>query len=523
MVKFVLRRVAVLAPLTDGVVTLKNCHSSKLVRFESGEEMEEENKVQKEQHSSKYIKFKKFPFIMGVFLLIFLSAGITTIALTFGSEKVQPNIVNEREEFQKLYETYDTIQDKYFTKVDEKKLVNGAINGMLDALDDPYSDYMNKEEASSFNETISSSFEGIGAEIQQKDSNIVIVSPIKGSPAEAAGLKPNDIVLSVDGKSLKGLSSTEAVTLIRGKKGTKVKLVIQRGQEDTFEVDLTRDTIPVETVYSEMLEDNIAKIQVTTFSEHTTTELVSALKDMKGKGMNGLVLDLRGNPGGIMEEAINIASMFVPKGEILFQVEDREGNKQILRSDNDSPIEFPTVVLVDKGSASASEIVAAAVKETVGIKIVGEKTFGKGTVQTAKELEDGSSLKYTTSKWLTPKGNWINKKGIEPDVKVALPSYAQLTYISPEKEIALGSSSDETKVAEEMLKAVGYEPGKVDGSFDKDTEAAVKNLQKEAKLEVNGVLKGETTLALMNKLREKILDNDTQLNKAVEIIKNEMK
>ncbi|MEH6942648.1 S41 family peptidase [Bacillus sp. JJ722] len=484
--------------------------------------MEEEKKVKNENKSLSYVKFKKFHFIMGVFLLIFLTAGITTIALTFGDEKVQPNL-NDRAEFNKLYETFDTIENQYYTDVDEETLVNGAINGMIDSLDDPYSDYMDIEEAENFHNTISSSFEGIGAEIQEKDSKIVIVSPIKGSPAEKAGLKPNDVVLSVDGKSLDGLSSTEAVAKIRGKKGTKVALMVQRGQEEPFKVNITRDTIPIETVYAEMLDNNIAKVHVTSFSDDTFKELTHALEEMQAKGMKGLVLDLRGNPGGFMDQAMQIASMFVPDGKAIFQIEDRNGNKQVVKSENTDVFEFPVVVLVDEGSASASEIVAAAVKESAGIPIVGEKTFGKGTIQTAKDLEDGSNIKYTTGKWLTPNGTWIHKKGIEPDVKVALPSYAHLTYISPEKELKVGTSSAETKVAEEMLEAVGYKPGKVDGIFDESTKAAVIQLQKDVKLEQNGILKDKTTIALMDKLRDKIKANDTQLNKAVEILSEKIK
>ncbi|WP_230199522.1 lmo1851 family serine protease [Bacillus testis] len=491
---------------------------------ESGEKMDNENKRPDEGQSNKYIKFKKFHFIMGVFFIIFVTAAVTTIALTFGDKKVQPTVTsNDRSEFNKLYATYDTIKNEYYTDVKDQTLVNGAINGMMEALDDPYSDYMNEKEASSFNEQISASFEGIGAEIQEQNGQISIVSPIKGSPAEKAGLKAHDIIVSVDGKALQGVSSSEAVSKIRGKKGSKVTLMIKRGNSDPFKVTLTRDTIPIETVYSEMLKDDIAHIQVTSFSENTSTELAKGMKEMKEKGMKGLVLDLRGNPGGIMQEAVKIASMFVPNNKVVLQVEDRAGNKQAFKSDNKGENNFPVVVLVDSGSASASEIVAAAMSESAGIKLVGEKTFGKGTVQTAKEFKDKSNIKFTTAKWLTPDGNWIHKKGIQPDVKVELPSYAHLTVISPDQEMKVGSSSTETKTAEQMLEALGYNTGAVDGIFDEQTKAAVIQLQKDANLKQDGILKGDTTVALMNKLREKIVSNDTQLNKAVEILSQTLK
>lgn len=478
--------------------------------------MTEENK--QENTGSKYIKIKKFYFIMGVFLVIFLSAGITAVALLVGDEKVQPSIVNERNEFSRLYEAYDILEDKYYTDIDEDALITGAINGMVDALNDPYSDYMNVEEASSFNEVISSSFEGIGAEIQQQNSKIVIVSPIKGTPAEKAGLQPNDVIVSVDGKSLSGVSSSEAVKLIKGEKGTKVTLVIQRGDAEPFTVELVRDTIPIQTVYAEMLDNGIAQIHLTSFSTSTTEELKEALEEMSSQGMKGLVLDLRGNPGGIMEQAVNIANMFVPEGKIIFQVEDPEGNRQVVKADGSKKIDVPLIVLVDNGSASASEIVAAAARESANVKIVGETTFGKGTVQTAQQFEDGSNLKYTSAKWLTPDGNWIHEKGIKPDETVELPAYAQLTYISPDKEYAEGSNASEVEVAEKMLEALGYNPGTVDTVFDDQTKSAIEQLQKAVDIEATGVLTGETTTALMNKLRELILENDTQLDKAVELL-----
>ena len=492
-------------------------------KIKDQDKLKEEGMAVEDKDPAKYVKVKRFNFIMGIFFLIFISAGVTTIALTFGDEKVQESIVNTRSEFNKLYEAFDTIKDEYYLDIKDEELVNGAINGMLDSLDDPYSDYMNEEETASFQERISSSFEGIGAEIQQKDNQIIVVSPIKGSPAEEAGLKANDIILSVDGESLEGLSSTEAVSLIRGEKGSKVKLSIKRGEADPFEVEITRDTIPVDTVYAEMREGNVAHIQVTSFSEHTSDELMDALEEMESKGMKGLVLDFRGNPGGIMKEAIDIASLFVPKGETLFQVEYKNGSKDVIESENSSPFSFPVAILVDDGSASASEIVAAAVQETTNIPIVGIKTFGKGTVQTAKNLDDGSNLKYTSAKWLTPKGNWINEKGVKPDVTVELPDYAKLTYISPDEQLSVGTNTDDTKTAELMLEAVGYSPGKADGVFDESTKTAVSNLQKDAGLEITGVLTGDTTMLLMQKLSEKIQENDTQLEKATQIVLDQMK
>ncbi|OLS34343.1 S41 family peptidase [Bacillus sp. MRMR6] len=486
-------------------------------------EQEHQEQNQLTENKTGFVKMKKFHFIMMLFFIVFLSAGITAFSLSFGDEKVV-TVGTERSEFNKLYMAYDTLKGQYFEGLDQTTLINGAIDGMVKALDDPYTDYMSVEEAKSFHNSISSSFEGIGAEIQEKEGQILIVSPIKGSPAEKAGLKPNDIIVSVDGKSLQGMTSTEAVTLIRGEKGTKVELTIQRaGSDAPIKVPIIRDEIPIETVYGEMMEDGIAKVQITSFSTNTSADLVEMLNDLQKQGMKGLVLDLRQNPGGLLEEAINISSMFVPKGKMILKVEDRNGKIKEHPSQNDGNPNFPLVVLIDKGSASASEILAAAVKESAGVSLVGEKSFGKGTVQTAKDFQDGSNIKFTTAKWLTPNGNWIHKKGIQPDVEVTLPEYASLSIINPEKELTLSSSSTEVQTAQKMLKAIGYDPGREDGFFDEATQEAVMALQTAQNLPVDGIIKGETTYKLMELLREQIQKNDTQLQKAVELLIEQMK
>lgn len=482
----------------------------------------EKSTEEKMESSTSVIRMKKFHFTMLLLLLVFLTAGITTFALAFGDEKVV-TVGTERKEFEKLYSTFDTLKQEYFKELSDAKLINGAINGMVESLEDPYSDYMNEDEANNFHQSISSSFEGIGAEIQEQEGHIVIVSPLKGAPAEKAGLKPNDKVLSVDGKSIQGMSSSEAVMLIRGKKGTKVELSIHRpGMDEPMTVSIIRDTIPIESVYGEMLDDGIAKVQITTFSQNTSQELIEVLNDMQEKGMKGLILDVRQNPGGLLDQAIKISSLFVPDGEILFKVEDRKGNINEYKSSNKESKNIPLVVVIDKGSASASEILAAAVQESANISLVGEKTFGKGTVQRAQDFSDGSNIKFTTEKWLTPKGNWIHEKGIKPDYEVQLPDYASLPIINPDKEYKISTSSNEVKAAQQMLKAIGYDPGREDGFFDEKTEQAVINLQKDENLDANGVLTGKTTYQLMDRLRKQIEANDTQIFKAVEILKNQI-
>lgn len=504
--------------------------------IESGEKMDQEKpngestetegpSAQLGETDSKenVMRIKKFHFAMLLFFIVFITAGITTFALAFGDDdKKVVQVIREREEFSKLYEAYDTLKNNYYTDLNEQQLIDGAISGMVESLDDPYSDYMSLEDAKSFHESISASFEGIGAEIQQKDGHIAIVTPLKGSPAEKAGLLPEDLILTVDGESIQGMSTTEAVALIRGEKGTKVKLTIQRGDAEPTEVTITRDTIPIETVYGEMLEDGVGKIQITNFSEHTFEELEEVLEDLQSKEMKGLVLDLRQNPGGLLDQAIKITSLFVPEGELLFKVEDRKGNVQEYPSVGGNEGDFPLVVVIDKGSASASEILAGAVSESAGVPLVGQNTFGKGTVQRAENFQDGSNLKLTTEKWLTPNGNWVHQKGIKPDYEVSMPDYASLPFIDPETELKLSTASEQVKAAQTMLKVLGYDPGREDGYFDEKTSEAVKQFQKEKELEETGTLEGSSTMELMTAVRNKMLEDDPQLKKAIEVVKEKM-
>ncbi|CAM3983197.1 carboxyl-terminal protease [Lederbergia lenta] len=490
-----------------------------LSRMKVVNRMEDNNETEETTNKNSHIRMKKFTFVMLIFLLVFSTAGITLIALGLGDEKAVNVVVPERKNFTKLYQAYDELEKKYFEDLNQDELVNGAINGMLNALEDPYSDYMTKEEASQFSESISSSFQGIGAEIQELNGNIVVVSPIKGSPAEKAGIRPKDKIIMVDEENIQGMSANEAVLLIRGKKGTKVALQIQRGEkEELIDVTITRDEIPINTVYAEMLENGVAKIQITSFSSHTDKDLEAALKEMEDKGMKSLIIDVRQNPGGLLDQAINISNLFVPKGKLLFQVAYKDGSKEEFPASGGQKIDVPTVMLIDRGSASASEILAAAFKESANIQLVGEKSFGKGTVQTTKDFKDGSNIKYTMAKWLTPNGNWIHEKGIEPDFAVALPAYAELSYIDPDKEFKKDSVANEVKSAKEMLKVLGFDPGTVDTHYDEKTVEAVKEFQQTVKLEPNGILQGESTAALMEKIREKILKDDPQVKKAIELL-----
>ncbi|AJD91224.1 peptidase S41 [Jeotgalibacillus malaysiensis] len=482
-------------------------------------EHQDVTKEEAKETLSNYVNIKKFHFVMLLFFTVLATAGISIFALSFGDEKAVTVGVQERTEFNKLYEAYDTIQEDYFLEYEEEDLINGAINGMVDALGDPYSDYMNQEETAQFNENITSSFQGIGAEIQSMNDLITVVSPIKGSPAERAGILPNDQILAVDGESIQGMSASEAVMLIRGEKGTDVTLTIQRpGADETIEVTITRDDIPLETVYYEMNDQNVATVQLTSFSETTFDELTEALQDLESQGMEALVLDLRQNPGGLLPQAISISNLFVPAGETIVQIEESNGEKQVITAQEGDKVEVPTAVVIDEGSASASEIVAAAVNETADIPLFGKNTFGKGTVQTAEDFSDSSNIKITTARWLTPNDNWVHEEGVAPTTEVDMPEYASLPYLNIDSNLEESMLSEDIRVAEQMLNALGLNPGNIDGLFDEETVSAVESYQEENELEVTGIIDPETASSIMLSLREQLEENDPQVNSAIDYL-----
>jgi carboxyl-terminal processing protease len=302
-------------------------------------------------------------------------------------------------------------------------LVYGAASGLVRALKDPYSEFLPPQETKQFQEDIKGSFEGIGAEIGIRKEVLTIISPLKDSPAEKAGLKGGDKVLKINDTTTADLALDEAVRLIRGPKGTEVKLIVLRDSFDKVkEIKIIRDTIRIIILTTEKKNDGIFVIKLNHFTQNAAWEFRKAVQEFYQSGSQKLILDMRNNPGGFLNVAVDIASWFLPAGEVVTKERVAEGEREIYRSAGYKLLEkVPTVVLVNEGSASASEIVAGALRDVRGIKLVGTKTFGKGSVQEVVPLPEGASLKITVAKWLTPKGQEINGKGLEPDVKVELP------------------------------------------------------------------------------------------------------
>jgi carboxyl-terminal processing protease len=426
-------------------------------------------------------------------------------------------------ELAKVEQAYELILKEYVEKVDQTQLVEGAISGMLSTLDDPYSVYMNKETANQFNQSLGSSFEGIGAEVSENEGKIIIVSPFKNSPAEKAGLKPKDQILKVDDVSVEGLDLYEATLKIRGKKGTKVKLEIFReGLKDPITVSVKRDEIPLETVHSDVKQESgekIGHIEITSFSENTAEDFKNQLKDLEKDGIEGLVIDVRGNPGGFLKSVEDILRELVTDEKPFVQTESRDGDKKRYFSTLKKGKEYPIVVLIDKGSASASEILAGGLKEAAGYQLIGETTFGKGTVQQAMDMGDGSNIKLTLMKWLTPDGNWIHKKGIKPDIEVKQPELYQAHPLQVDKPLELDMNNEQVKNAQLILKGLGYDPGRDDGYYNSRTELSVKAFQNHSGLEVTGKIDKKTAAALEEEVIKEVRngENDLQLQTALKL------
>ena len=315
------------------------------------------------------------------------------------------------------------VEDEFYDKqaLQNPEVVYGAIRGLIEPLGDPYTSFVNPREAEIQGEDLSGKFDGIGAEIEVKDNRLLIVAPQQGTPAERAGLRPGDHITRIDGKPTDGLSATDAVALIRGPRGTAVVLTIAReGVAAPFDVCVVRDEIKLKYVAWEMLPDGLAYLRLTSFGE-VTTDFVNALREIRKQQARGLILDLRSNPGGYLEVAIDVASQFLDRGIVLKQ-QERSGEPQKYPvKPGGLTTDTPMVVLVNHGSASASEIVAGALQDYRRATLIGETTFGKGSVQKVHTLSDKSSLRVTTAHWLTPNGREINQKGLEPDIVVPTP------------------------------------------------------------------------------------------------------
>ncbi len=354
---------------------------------------------------------------------------ITATGTVFMTNKNALAMVSDYDKLDKLLFLKKIITQNYYKEVNEEDLIEGAEKGLFMGLADPYSEYLTKEDMDTLREETEGEFIGIGIIVTNVDDNITVISPIKDTPAMKHGIKPGDIIVKVGDETFSGKQLNDAINKIKVPIDKKKKilgnedygsvhLTILRGEE-LIEMDVERKTIPYQTVDSKMQPDKIGYIEITQFAEGTAKDFKKALKKLQDEKMQGLIIDLRNNPGGLVDEVAEVADSIMGEATVVY-TQNRAGEKSYIKSDEKGQLDIPLVLLVNEGSASASEILSGAVRDNEIGKLVGEKTFGKGLVQIVQELNDGTGYKLTTEQYFTPKGENINKKGIKPDYEIKL-------------------------------------------------------------------------------------------------------
>lgn len=359
----------------------------------------------------------------GLIIILVLAAGILIGRYVVPANgPLAPRVVEKNGQrqmvFPTFWEAWDKLHDNFINPLDDEKLFYGAVEGLVEGAGDPYTVFADPDETKLFDESLQGSFSGIGIEIGVRNDVITVIAPLDGSPAKKAGIREEDIIIAVDKKPITGdMTLDQVVRQIRGPKGTSVTLTIARKDEEaTLDFTMTRDTIEVESVKLKM-DGEIAEIEITNFNGDTATRFANMAKQVKREGKRGIILDLRGNPGGYLESAVQVSSQFLDSGTLVVTEKGKQDKEHNAKG---APLlkGIPVVVLVNKGSASASEIVAGALQDQLKVPIVGTQTFGKGSVQVFEKLKDGSSMRITVAKWFTPSGRSISDQGIEPTVKV---------------------------------------------------------------------------------------------------------
>lgn len=376
-------------------------------------------------------------FLYSVLILV-VAAGIFSSGFWYGKNS-QPSIEkvtglqnleegkSQSVDFSLFWDVWAGVQEKYVnrSKLDYQKMVYGAISGMLSSLDDPYTVFMTPQENKEFSQSMQGSLEGVGMEVGMRKNVITVISPLENSPAKRAGIMAGDQILKVDDALTSGLTVDETVKLIRGPKGTQVKLTLFRnGWSEPQEKTLTREVINIPIIKFETKQavgKEVAYLALYQFTDNSVAEFAKKAQEILASGVQGIVLDLRDNPGGYLNSAVDIASWFLPKDELVVSEDYGNGKKIEHKSSGINKLgSYQIVVLINQGSASASEILAGALRDNLGVKLVGQKSFGKGSVQELQNMKSGTAIKITVAKWLTPSGHSIMEQGLEPDEKVEL-------------------------------------------------------------------------------------------------------
>jgi len=396
--------------------------------------MGDENKFKTLGNSSEEIRGRKKKWILWIIALVLITNCLTLFVSTQvslgtpnGKVLISRNVYDQVVKFQKLFLVRNKLYEYYDGKISDDVLVEGAIKGMTDSLKDPYTVFMNKKEYSDFNSQTQGAYTGLGLQVGVKDDNIVVIAPFDGSPAKTAGILSGDVIEKVNSTKVTAKELDSAVAMMKGKEGEAVTLTLNRKGKGNFTVNMKRATIDLVTVKGEMLANKVGYIQLTMYDEHTAANFEKKLTELQSKGMKSLIIDERGNPGGLLDQVVDLTSNFVPKGKIIVYTIDKNKKRIDYKSNGGQAIGMPLTVLTDGGSASASEIFAGAIRDYKAGTLVGEKTFGKGIVQTMLSrsqdgFDDGTALKVTISKYYTPSGENIQHIGIKPEVAVVYPA-----------------------------------------------------------------------------------------------------
>lgn len=464
---------------------------------------------------------------VGVLIIsILLSVGFGySLRSAFIDEKIVP--IKEVSKLNRVEAIYDVLINEWYlgrNQVDlDKQLIEDAIKGMIDGTGDIHTSYMNSEEVTAFTEAINRNFVGIGVSYFDNNGTFIIERVFIGSPAEKAGVLPGDIIKTVDGESTVGLTSDDLVDRVRGVEDSVVKIEFQRGEE-LVTLDITRGVIR-NTAFGKMIDKDTAYLEIYQFGEDTGSEVEQYMQLFKENNAKDIIIDLRDNGGGYLSALEDIGSMFVPKDGILIQQEIYSGEKLVSKSRGNIILDFDKIILlVNENSASASEVLTAAIKENMDATIVGVTTYGKGTVQQQHAFSDGSALKYTVAEWLTPNGNHINGLGISPDIEVDLhPVMHEIfTQLTDEEAYGYDSVDESVQDAQLALDFLGYKIDRTDGYFSAKTLDALKAYISDYKLEDEPMI----NKVLLDKLRSEVVrvwnvdksNKDIQLKKALELI-----
>jgi carboxyl-terminal processing protease len=372
----------------------------------------------------KLVKLRRLvPALLAAVLIFGLGVGVGDGRIKFGRDAVfQKGLSKDLPadlDYKTVEQVYDSLKSNYDGQLKVEDLLNGLKEGLAKATGDPYTEFMTPKEARDFNSDLNGTFSGIGAELSKDGSNIIVVAPIAGYPAEKAGLKPKDVIAEIDGKSAYDLTISEAVQRIRGEVGTKVKLKVVRDSAQPLDFEITREQITIPSVESSILEDNIGYIKISRFADDTSGLTQKAAQSFADAHVKGVVLDLRSDPGGLLDAAVNVSSLWLDNGKTVLQEKRGDTVVRTYRAKGVPLLKgVKTAVLINEGSASASEITAGALKDNDAAMLIGNKSFGKGSVQSLVNFPDESLLKVTIARWYTPAGKNIDKEGIDPDQKV---------------------------------------------------------------------------------------------------------